>query len=74
MAKYAQVLKDPNNKELILPVAGQEMATMIGFATISNGKVFDTFARAYNKSLQEYADSLDEDEFKKQFSYFDVNG
>ena len=74
MAKYAQMLKDPNNKELILPVAGQEMATMIGFATISNGKVFDTFARAYNKSLQEYADSLDEDEFKKQFSYFDVNG
>jgi hypothetical protein len=50
------------------------MATMIGFAAISNGKVFDTFARAYNKSLQEYADSLDEDEFKKQFSYFDVNG
>lgn len=74
MAKYAQMLKDPDNKELILPVAGQEMATMIGFAAISNGKVFDTFARAYNKSLQEYADSLDEDEFKKQFSYFDVNG
>lgn len=67
MAKYAQMLKDPNNKELILPVAGQEMATMVGFAAISNGKIFDAFARAYNKSLQEYADNLDDDEFRKQF-------
>lgn len=67
MAKYAQMLADPNNKDLILPVAGQEIATMIGFAAISNGKVFDTFARAYNASLQKYADSLDDEQFRKIF-------
>ena len=67
MASYAKTLRDSDGNFLLLPVAGQEINTMIAFAAITNGKAFGIFAKAYNKALTKYADTLSEDELIKKF-------
>lgn len=66
-SSYTKVLNDTSGDFKLLPIAGQELDTMIAFAQITNPKVFGIFAKAFNKANENYAITLNDSDYRKYY-------